>query len=136
MRKLLLIVAAAVMLLAVSCDVNKEPPEPQYNVPYLTVKNETGKVLTLDVCNGSDEILYHVVSDTMKVAANDIKVKGYCILREEMRIEPGTEWTAYPVKIISKVCEQSLTLDNKIYVLHVTYNSSTNGLEFNLEEKH
>lgn len=132
MRKLLLIAAATIMLLAVSCEINKEPPQPEYNVPFLTVRNDTGKAFNIDVYDGSGNVLFHAVDGFMKVAEASIKIKGYCVLREEMHIEPGDEWIAYPIKVISKVCEQDFTLENKVYDLHVTYNSDTNELEFNL----
>ena len=128
-------IALVMLMLVVGCDINKEPPTPTYSVPYITVKNDTGKALNIDVYDGVGNILFHAVDGFMKIAEPSIKVKGYCVLREEMHIESGTEWIAYPIKVISKVCEQDFTLENKVYDLHVTYNSDTNELEFNLVEK-
>lgn len=140
-RLALLVVALAILCLFVSCE--SEPYQaPPITKPYLNFVNETGMPLRIDVYgtdkdNPTDPVVlkYHnaAMLMTFEVTAKS-RLVGYGVRETKMYIDEVNDM-AYPVDVITKVKELPLNLENKVYLVHVTYDSVSNEISFDLEER-
>lgn len=140
-RLALLVVALAILCLFVACKEPEPYHAPELNNPYVSIVNDTGMTLRLNVFvteNGSPtptKLKYTNPSPRVPFnTTENFKISGYCILRTETRVDE-VQHIAYQVDVISNVMDQTFTLENKVYDIHVTYNSNTNELEFNPVER-